>query len=336
MAAVRASAAAVALLALSCAHFSDAFAESLNNVGFREMRGENGGAFGVWYPTEETPRQIRLGPFDAEYAKDAAPDGKMLPLVVMSHGNSGYYRNHHLTAAHLAENGFVVIAPQHIHFDDLKTHIHGRVNDIKRARAALQNDEGFAPILDADNISAVGYSLGGASVLAAAGVSVNWESFLLHCARNHGKDENACNDFSFWLRWMLWAKHAFLPNPKIQFWDFSQNPVAFRKIALVAPVGQMMDAESLAKLSAEVLILQIDGDTILRAPFHSEHLRDNLPPRTTEYELIRGGYHYGFVPRFSQRIPDEDLPAELIDPPGFDREKFIAEINEKILAFLRK
>ena len=310
------------------------FAVAETNVGFRKIKTAHT-AFAVWHPTNAAPNMRALDFFPVVYAENAAPSGKNLPLVVLSHGNGGRFRNHHLTASHLAKNGFVVIAPQHKHSPDMHSHLHSRVGDIKLAIATLQNNKDFAPVLDSQNINAIGYSLGGATALAAAGANVDWESFLLHCARDYAKDENACADFPFWIRFLLRAKHYFLPNPKKVFWNFSENPIAFRKIALIAPVGKPMDAESLANVSAKVLLLQIDGDAVLRSPFHSEHLRDNLPPQTTQYELIKGGYHYGFVAPFPQRILDAEHIPEMKDPPGFNREKFIATINEKILAFLR-
>lgn len=316
--------------------FAASFARAENAVGFRKIKTADS-AFGVWYPTEEAPQKTRLGPFAVEHAEDAAPSGEALPLVVFSHGNGGRYRNHYLTAVYLAKNGFVVIAPQHKDTPpDNAPVMYERAEDVKRAIEIMRNREDFAAALDADNISAVGFSLGGATALAAAGVNVNWESFLLHCARNYARDENACTGFPFWVRWLLRAKHALLPNPKIAFWDFSENPAVFRKIALIAPVGQPMDAKTLATVPAEVLLLQIDGDTILRAPFHSEHLRANLPPERTQYELIRGGYHNGFIAPFPQRAVEADPELATLTPPGFDRAAFIEKINEKILAFLRE
>lgn len=315
--------------------FAAAFARAEESVGFRKIKTATG-AFGVWYPAAAAPNMTRLGFFAVEYAENAAPSGDNLPLVVLSHGNGGRFRNHHRTASYLAENGFVVAAPQHKDPRDAAPDIPARVADIKGAIRALRKNKDFAPVLSAENIAAVGYSLGGATALAAAGVGVDWESFKLHCARNYDKDETACAGFPFWFRWFLRAKHALLPNPKIAFWDFSENPVPFRKIALVAPVGKPMDAKTLAKLSAKVLILQMDEDEVLRAPFHSEHLRDHLPPQNTKYELIRGAHHYGFVGPFPRRAINADPELAKLFPPDFDGAKFISEINEKILAFLRE
>ena len=319
----------VAVCVLVCAIF---FAQA-ESVGFRKIKTAHN-AFAVWYPATAAPNMTRLDFFAVEYAENAAPSGENLPIVVLSHGNGGRFRNHHLTASFLAQNGFVVIAPQHKDSRNGKPDMHSRVADVKLAIAILQKN--FAAVLDSENINAVGYSLGGATVLAAAGANVNWESFLLHCARNRDKDENACAGFPFWIRWLLRAKHAFLSTPKIAFWDFSENPAPFRKIALIAPVGKPMDAKSLSSLAAEVLILQMDGDRVLRSPFHSEHLRDNLPPQKTKYELIKNGYHYGFVAPFPKSVIEKESVSEMIDPPGFNHKKFIAEINQKILAFLRE
>lgn len=81
-------------------------------VGFKEMS-SNGVNFGVWYPSQSQPSITRLGPFELEVAKDAPISMGEHEIILFSHGNSGYYRNHYLTFQALADAGFIVIAPQH-------------------------------------------------------------------------------------------------------------------------------------------------------------------------------------------------------------------------------
>lgn len=307
-----------------------------SHVGFREMKNENL-VFGVWYPTETTPQVMSLGPFEVNYAKDAPPHGEMLPLVLLSHGVNGRYRNHHLTASDLARNGYIVIAPQHKEilprFEDMP----GRVDDFKNAVVELQNNSDFDGILDADTIHAVGYSRGGAAVLAAAGVDINFSAYKFHCAQNYDKDENACRGFTLWLRTMLRLVAAYGKKQEKEVMSFSDNSLQLQKIALVAPVGIIMDAESLAKMKSETLIMQIKDDEQLRAPYHSEHLRKNLPAHKTQHMLISPGHHYAFVGPFPKQFADKikDIPG-FTDPPNFDRRAFIKDINQKILDFLAK
>lgn len=82
---------------------------SAGAAGFRLLESADA-TVGVWYPTEAPATRGRLGPFDVEYAFDAAPAPGSWPPVLLSHGNGGRYRNHHLTAAALADSGFMVIA----------------------------------------------------------------------------------------------------------------------------------------------------------------------------------------------------------------------------------
>ncbi len=321
--------------ALLCAILAfSAHASGINSVGFREIRGDDV-VFGLWYPADAASQTARFGRFAAEYAEDAPPVGDALPLVLLSHGSGGRYRNHHLTASYLAQNGFVVAAPQHAKIKRKFSDIPGRVGDIKNAVAALRLHPDFAEKLNFENINAVGYSRGGAAALAAAGADINISAFLLHCAKHYAEDENACGGLPLWTRLFLRFQSAYLKKREPEILDFSQNPAPFQKIALVAPVGQCMDAASLKTLRAQTLILQIENDNELRAPYHAEYLRANLPPGKTRFTAVKNGHHFLFValPALTE-AEKATLPAKF-DPPGFDRKKFIADINEKILSFLQ-
>lgn len=82
-------------------------------VGFRQITLSDL-KIGVWYPTKTPETEGRIGPFDVSLAFDAPPIsvGRFQPIL-MSHGNSGRMRNHHLTAKALAKAGFIAIAPLH-------------------------------------------------------------------------------------------------------------------------------------------------------------------------------------------------------------------------------
>ena len=70
-------------------------------------------AMGIWYPSEVQEEQHRLGPFDVTYALNGKISEAKYQPVLLSHGNSGRWRNHHLTAKALADSGYIVIAVQH-------------------------------------------------------------------------------------------------------------------------------------------------------------------------------------------------------------------------------
>jgi predicted dienelactone hydrolase len=79
-------------------------------VGFQvgQAHDSDGRAFpvGIWYPTA-APTSLRfVGAGFMEIARDAPVAGKALPLVVISHGNSGAWTSHSDLALALASAGF--------------------------------------------------------------------------------------------------------------------------------------------------------------------------------------------------------------------------------------
>lgn len=73
----------------------------------------------IWYPCAGEPKHVQLGAlavavdYGLQGVKDCPVTGAKLPLVVFSHGTSGWFAGHHDTAAALADAGFVVAAINH-------------------------------------------------------------------------------------------------------------------------------------------------------------------------------------------------------------------------------
>ena len=329
---------AIRFFVLTCLlYLSAATAVGAANVGFRKVESEDL-SFGIWYPTEEPTAPLKLGPFDVVYAVNAPPAEGVFPLVVMSHGHTGRYRNHHLTASLLAENGFIVVAPQHTkdrwaRAGRVLAAVAQRVSEIRTTLAAVQAMPVFKPVIDAENVSAIGYSLGGATVLTAAGMKFDMAVLIRHCRQNIEKDEAFCGTPGpVWSRVYRWLRTLWFSA--IHSADPEAKPLSFRKIALVAPVGHVFDPVELANLQADVLILRFEHDALLRYPFHSEYLRAHIPPQRVNYAVL-AGHHQAFIAPFPKSLTKQEPIPVAIDPPGFDRATFIDGANRKILAFLR-
>ena len=329
------------LARIACLFFAFFAPVSAAEVGFRAVAG---GAvdFGIWYPTKAQAQAGRLGPFDVFYARDAAPESGFFPLIVISHGFDGRYRNHHLTASFLAENGFVVVAPQHARpTTSGLLSIPARIGDIRAALNAVESSPDLAPIIDRENINAVGYSLGTATMLVAAGAKIDARGADQHCEQNAAQDADFCGGglsilqkarIVFKLAWEK-ARGLFDDDPPADA-VAAGAPISFRKIALIAPIGQGLDAASLADFSAEVLIARLTADEILRSPFHAERLRALLPSARARY-LEFDAHHFAFIAPFPKWLTEQEHIPVAIDPPGFDRAVFIEKANRAILDFLR-
>lgn len=96
-------------------------AYSAESVGFREAKLDQDTArslhVAIWYPTEDGANAVTIGEnrvFQGTSAvKEALPDAGAHPLVVLSHGYGGSWRNLNWLAPELAQQGYIVAAPDH-------------------------------------------------------------------------------------------------------------------------------------------------------------------------------------------------------------------------------
>ena len=84
----------------------------------------------LWYPTKDTgPEGVvaETPAFEGEpVIREAKPSAGMHPLVVLSHGYGGTWRNLSWLAVDLAKRGYAVAAPDHPGSKRISTAIRGR------------------------------------------------------------------------------------------------------------------------------------------------------------------------------------------------------------------
>jgi len=145
----------------------------------------------VWYPTEHKGEPSMLGKnavfTGIEVHPDAMPTNGEHPLVVLSHGSGGNAVNIGWIGAELADRGMVVVATNHPgttsrdSFPRETIKVWERPADMS-AIADHGEQHGFGSIrIDTKNIGAVGFSLGGHSVLSLAGARVNKQKYVEYC-----------------------------------------------------------------------------------------------------------------------------------------------------------
>lgn len=307
---------------------------------------DGGGAVsvGVWYPSE-TPETVGwYAPAgDVSLAREGAPAaGARRPVVLMSHGYTGRFRNHHTTAAALARAGYIAAAVQHRGDSDsrknLLRRLRSRVRELHLAVRALRGHAGLSAAADFGRIGAAGYSLGGASVLHAAGVPPDLEALKEHCRLRGAEDAEFCGAAAPFLARLRRIISGFFGGggaaPAAP--AASEAPVKFQALALIAPAGKIFAPEALAAFSGPpVWIGRLGRDEILRYPFHAAYLAANLGA-PAETEVFPQAPHYAFITPFAERITDKEHIPVAIDPPGFDRPAFHRKINARLLAFFLK
>lgn len=141
----------------------------------------------VWYPTKASEAPFKAGPFVIAAARGAEiAEGAPFPAVLLSHGRRGSPLGHRDLAAHLARDGFIVIAPTHVGDTSGELHASPRpqqqilVDRPRQARLAIDrilSDRRFSEKIDATRIGAIGFSAGGYTVLALGAVDSKDSNF---------------------------------------------------------------------------------------------------------------------------------------------------------------
>ena len=261
---------------------------------------------GVWFPAE--------------------PAAGPRPMIVISHGNGGYFRSHSDTAQALAKAGFVVATLTHTG-DNWRDQ--SRATDVvDRTRQLsvlidfmLSQWEGKAGI-DAERIGAFGHSAGAFTVLAAAGGNPDLTRLGDHCRANPGFYD--CR---------LVGQH---PGTMTGTRDAPRLPhdARLKALAIAAPaLGFAFTREGLADVTQPVQLWQAGSDQILPSPFYAEPVRDALP-RQAEYILVAAAGHFDFLPPCSTQLAAA-APMICAPTPGFDRAEFHETLNREMIRFFR-
>ena len=309
---------------------------------------------GIWYPSTSIETAGELGPFRVVLAWGGEVAGGRFPVIVLSHGRGGRYRNHWQTAAGLAQNGYIVAAPDHLpdremtSLREIVPVVTRRIEELKLTLSAVANHPVLAPVAATDRIGAVGYSLGTMTALYAAGATPRITRFRAHCEANHRQDAELCGGgwaASFLgivksvLRYLR-EKGILKPRDKkpragqIEFADIDK-PMDFTAIALIAPVGVPFSAEDVRRIPARIALFRLGDDAQLRYPYHAEYLRRILSAKNPVHKNFPGVHHNAFISPFPKwLVEQEDIPVAK-DPEGFDRAGFIREINADIVRFFQ-
>src|SRR5690606_24606965 len=130
----------------------------------------------VLYPTHAAPTPQAFGPYAFDAARDGEIAGTDVPVAVISHGNGGTPWGYLRLALPLVRAGFVVVAVEHPgnsradnSLANSPANLANRPRHLRVAIDALAADPALAPHARTDAVAAIGHSIGGYTVLAAAG-----------------------------------------------------------------------------------------------------------------------------------------------------------------------
>lgn len=313
---------AAASLAVA-AFASPALADNAGFMVLRQPRAEGPPVeVGIWYPTKTTPAFMALGSWGHTVAAGAPVAGEALPLIVMSHGNGGFFGGHADTAQALAEAGFVVAA---------LTHPGDNYRDQSRATAMADRPAALSALiswmleasplkakLDPAKVGAFGFSSGGFTVLAAAGGKPDLSLVPAHCQAHP-------NDYACKLS-------AGRPLPADALTAPWVHDPRIKAVVSAAPaLGFAFGKEGLKGITAPVQLWKAADDEILPGDAYAEFVHRNLA-RKHDYRVVKGARHFDFL------TPCETAPVGgtqmlCASAPGFDRKAFHQTFNTEVIRF---
>lgn len=277
---------------------------------------------GVWYPTQAAPARMALGSWDHTVAAGAPVTGEHLPLIVMSHGNGGFFGSHADTAQALAEAGFVVAALTHPG-DNYKDQ--SRATAMADRPAALSALIGFmleaSPLrakIDPDKVGAFGFSSGGFTVLAAAGGQPDLSKVPAHC-RAHPANFDC----------KLTAGRAIPADALAAPWTHDDR---IKAVVSAAPaLGFTFGKAGLKGITAPVQLWKAADDEILPGDDYAQAVHRDLP-RPHDYRVAAGARHFDFLTPCNAK-PAPAVSAICASAPGFDRAAFHKTFNAAVARF---
>lgn len=283
----------------------------------------------IWYPSDAPEAPWQAGPFRIAASQDASVAPGRFPVVLLSHGRQGGPLSHRAMAAHLAREGFIVIAPTHVGDaagqPPAASPIQAMVNRPRQATAALDaalRDNRFSPHTHPDRIGMIGYSAGGYTALVLAGAKPDLALAAAYCKAEAGNDPGSCGFASD-------ALTQAAPEPKT--WQLPAGP-RVKALVLLDPLATMFDASGLAAINLPVRLYRPQDDAYMKAAKNALALARNLPRPPQESTVP--GRHFVFVDSCPEAVAAE-ATLVCLDEPGVDRPAVHRRLESEITEFLK-
>ncbi|MCP3104696.1 dienelactone hydrolase family protein [Myxococcus sp. K15C18031901] len=315
------------LLALS------ACATGTRGVGYRELTMKDpvgGGPMKgvVFYPSPRSSGAVDHDLARVEASQDLEPEPGRHPLVLVSHGHGGTRWGHSDLATALARRGFVVAALDHAgntYGDNERAGSDevwlGRALQVRALLDSVLGDAVMGPRVDPARVGAMGFSMGGYTVLLLAGAVPDLDRFEPACALEVNRQSELCTDLSEVRRTNRPELRA-TAEPRV------------RAVFSMAPVGIPFDARGLRDVTVPVRLYAAEEDVVLPISSNAVNVRDSLP-RPPEYTTLPRAGHYVFLAPCREKMVAV-VPELCVDPTGVDRVKLHQQLADDAERFFRR
>jgi predicted dienelactone hydrolase len=282
----------------------------------------------VWYPCVTAVQDEGEGSVALSGVKDCPIAGDRLPLIVVSHGRTGWFGGHHDIAAALADAGFVVAAIDHPN-DNERYHtgtdslevFAGRSGDIKRLVDFMLADWPDAGRIDSKRIGLFGFSVGGYTGLVVIGGNPDFRKGHPRCARTDLRALPVCSQL----------ENGELPR------EAPAHDPRIKAAVIIDPwPAFLLPADHLSAVTIPIQLWSSD-------PMHQSDgvsgccaatIRAELASKP-EWHFVANANHFAFLAVCPPKLA-LDAPRICAEPPGFDRTAFHKAFEPEMIAFFRR
>jgi predicted dienelactone hydrolase len=300
-------------------------ASPANAAGIQLLDSDSRLAGAIWYPCAAEPKIVPLGAlavaadFSLIGVKDCPVTGPKLPLVVFSHGRTGWFGANHDTAEALADAGFVVAAINHpgdngndpSKAEDLSVWA-TRPADMVRLLDFMLHDWKDKAAIDPARVGLFGFSKGGYTGLV-----------LIGAAPDFGRLASVCKDTTGTCRQLHDGEAP--PSPP--------HDARIRAAVIVDPATGVFTPDNLAAIKIPLQFWRSElGGPGVGDGSGTARVARSLPGKP-EVHVVPAG-HFAFLAPCSQQLAAA-IPRICTDVPGFDRAAFHRDFNASVVRFFR-
>lgn len=294
-----------------------------------------------WYPTlGEGEEGLLRGSAvwrDVTGHLDARIAPGVFPVILISHGMYGNSLNQAWLAKRLAAEGIISVMPNHPgttsfgRDPEQARQLWLRATDLSVSFDGLLTDPRVADHMDPTRVAAIGHSLGGYTVMAAAGARHDVAHFSESCADAAQRPD--CQALDMW-------KVGHSPDDL----DLLQSDRSDPRIRTVIPLDlggtQTFDPSSLEAIDMPVLVLGSGRQDMLEQEIESRALVAALPSERVTHEEMENVGHFDFmgvcVEGGYEILKSEEPGDEIVCLKGMaERETQQDRIFELIMAHLK-
>jgi predicted dienelactone hydrolase len=295
-------------------------------AGIQLLDSDPGLAGAIWYPCAGEPKPVALGnlavaaDFSLIGMKDCPVTGAKLPLVIFSHGRTGWFGAHHDTAEALADAGLVVAAINHpgdngndpsLH-DDLSVFA-SRPADMIRLLDFMLRDWKDKAVVDPARIGFFGFSKGGYTGFVLIGVTPDFGRLARFCKDTTGACEQLHNGEA-------------APN--------LPHDARIKAAVIVDPANAVFTRDNLAAIKVPLQYWRSElGGPGVGDGSGNARIANSLPGKPDIHAIPAG--HFAFLAPCSPELATA-IPRICTDVPGFDRVEFHRDFNASVARFLRE